>query len=88
MGIFPTPGPFALGMQDFQHGFSHDPVAAEQAHADTLFAHLDAEVARARTRLEEVQRDVDPDNPDSDALVRRETEYHGLNAKLDTLGVA
>lgn len=55
---------------------------------DTLFAHLDAEVARAQARLEEVQRDVDPDNPDSDALVRRETEYHGLNAKLDALNVA
>ncbi|MDK6493652.1 AAA family ATPase [Corynebacterium coyleae] len=75
-------------MQDLQHDLSPDPVADEQSHADTLFAHLDAEVARARARLEEVQRDVDPDNPDSDALVRRETEYHGLNAKLDTLGVA
>ena len=60
----------------------------EQAYVDTLFAHLDAEVARAQARLEQVQRDVDPDNPDSDALVRRETEYHGLNAKLDALNVA
>ncbi|MHC2849319.1 DNA helicase IV [Corynebacterium mucifaciens] len=60
----------------------------EQAYVDTLFAHLDAEVARAQARLEEVQRDVDPDNPDSDAMVRRETEYHGLNAKLDALNVA
>ena len=60
----------------------------EQAYVDTLFAHLDAEVARAQARLEEVQRDVDPDNPDSDALVRRETEYHGLNARLDALNVA
>ena len=60
----------------------------EQAYVDTLFAHLDAEVARAQARLEGVQRDVDPDNPDSDALVRRETEYHGLNAKLDALNVA
>ena len=60
----------------------------EQAYVDTLFAHLDAEVARAQARLEEVLRDVDPDNPDSDALVRRETEYHGLNAKLDALNVA
>lgn len=60
----------------------------EQAYVDTLFAHLDAEVARAQARLDEVQRDVDPDNPDSDALVRRETEYHGLNAKLDALNVA
>ena len=88
MGIFPASGLFVLGMQDLQHNLSPDPVADEQSHADTLFAHLDAEVARARARLEEVQRDVDPDNPDSDALVRRETEYHGLNAKLDTLGVA
>ena len=60
----------------------------EQAYVDQLFAHLDAEVARAQARLDEVQRDVDPDNPDSDALVRRETEYHGLNAKLDALNVA
>ncbi|WP_018296336.1 HelD family protein [Corynebacterium lubricantis] len=63
-------------------------IAQEQAYVDTLFAHLDQEVDRARTRLEEVQAEVDPDNPDSDALVRRETEYHGLNAKLDTLTVA
>ena len=60
----------------------------EQTYVDQLFAHLDSEVARAQARLEEVQRDVDPDNPDSDALVRRETEYHGLNAKLDALNVA
>nr|WP_291314671.1 AAA family ATPase [Corynebacterium sp. UBA2622] len=65
-----------------------DAVEAEQAHADTLFAHLDAEVRAARARLEQVQADVDPDNPDPDALVRRETEYHGLNARLDALGVA
>ena len=79
-------------MQDSHSGANIDPVidpvAAEQTYADKLFAHLDEEVARARARLDEVQRDVDPDNPDSDALVRRETEYHGLNAKLDTLGVA
>ena len=60
----------------------------EQTYVDQLFAHLDSEVAREQARLEEVQRDVDPDNPDSDALVRRETEYHGLNAKLDALNVA
>lgn len=63
-------------------------IAAEQAYVDTLFDHLDAEVAAAQAKLEAVQRDVDPDNPDSDALVRRETEYHGLNAKLDALNIA
>ena len=63
-------------------------VAKEQAYADTLLAHLDEEVRAAREKLAAVQADVDPDNPDPDALVRRETEYHGLNAKLDALGVA
>ena len=65
-----------------------DPVAEEQAHADVFFAHLGAEVDAARAKLAAVQADVDPDNPDADALVRRETEYHALNAKLDQLGVA
>ncbi|WP_181896861.1 AAA family ATPase [Corynebacterium senegalense] len=66
-----------------------DPAPAEeQAYADGLFARLDAEVRAAQEKLEQVQADVDPDNPDADALVRRETEYHGLNAKLDALGVA
>ncbi|MCT1883526.1 AAA family ATPase [Corynebacterium sanguinis] len=60
----------------------------EQAYADMLFSRLDAEVAAARAQLDKVQADVDPDNPDSDALVRRETQYHALNAKLDTLNVA
>lgn len=60
----------------------------EQRHVDTLFAHLDREVEAASERLEEVQRAVDPDNPDADALVRRETEYHALNAKLDDLNIA
>ncbi|MBG6121507.1 Helicase IV [Corynebacterium aquatimens] len=60
----------------------------EQRYVDTLFAHLDQEVAHAQKRLADVQRDVDPENPDADALVRRETEYHGLNAKLDDLNVA
>ncbi len=63
-------------------------IEQEQRYADGLFARLDAEVARAQAQLDAVQRDVDPDNPDADALVRRETEYHGLNAKLDTLNVA
>lgn len=65
-----------------------DTRAEEQRYVDTLFEHLDAEVAAASQRLEEVQRAVDPDNPDADALVRRETEYHALNAKLDDLNVA
>ena len=60
-------------------------IASEQAYVDELFRHLDAEVTAAQGKLAAVQRDVDPDNPDSDALVRRETEYHGLNAKLDAL---
>ncbi|WP_342320135.1 HelD family protein [Corynebacterium mayonis] len=53
-----------------------------------LFSHLDNEVRAAREQLAAVQADVDPDNPDSDALVRRETQYHGLNARLDALGIA
>ena len=67
---------------------SPEAVQHEQAYVDVLFAHLDREVSNAQQRLEEVQRDVDPDNPDADALVRRETEYHGLNAKLDALNIA
>nr|VDG63746.1 Helicase IV [Streptococcus thermophilus] len=63
-------------------------IAQEQDYADGLFARLDAEVQAAQRRLEAVAMDVDPDNPDADALVRRETEYHGLNAKLDDLNVA
>lgn len=63
-------------------------IASEQAYVDELFRHLDAEVTAAQEKLAAVQRDVDPDNPDSDALVRRETEYHGLNAKLDALNIA
>lgn len=63
-------------------------IAAEQAHVNVLFDHLGREVDAARRKLAQVQADVDPDNPDSDALVRRETEYHALNAKLDQLGVA
>lgn len=69
-------------------GSAPDTRAEEQRHVDTLFAHLDREVAAASARLEEVQGAVDPDNPDADALVRRETEYHALNAKLDDLNVA
>ncbi|WP_042440357.1 HelD family protein [Corynebacterium halotolerans] len=63
-------------------------VAAEQTYVDGLFARLDAEVAQANERLRQVMLEVDPANPDADALVRRETEYHGLNAKLDRLNLA
>lgn len=63
-------------------------IAAEQAYVDGLFGRLDDEVARANERLAEVQKDVDPANPDADALLRRETEYHGLQAKLDRLNIA
>lgn len=63
-------------------------LAQEQAYLDMLFARLDAEVSRANDNLTQVMRDVDPLNPDSDALVRRETEYHGLQAKLDRLNHA
>ncbi|QPK80114.1 AAA family ATPase [Corynebacterium lizhenjunii] len=63
-------------------------IAAEQDYVTGLFDRLDAEVAAANARLAKVEADVDPANPDSDALVRRETEYHGLQAKLDKLHVA
>ena len=63
-------------------------IATEQDYVDGLFSRLDAEVAAANERLNEVQADVDPSTPDADALVRRETEYHGLQAKLDRLNVA
>ena len=42
----------------------------------------------ANEKLNEVQKDVDPHTPDADALIRRETEYHGLQAKLDRLNLA
>ena len=63
-------------------------IQAEQSYVDGLFNHLRDEVETARHKLAAVQRDVDPDNPDADALVRRETEYHALNAKLDQLNIA
>ena len=63
-------------------------IATEQDYVDGLFSRLDDEVAAANRRLNEVQADVDPSTPDADALVRRETEYHGLQAKLDRLNVA
>ncbi|OIR41342.1 helicase [Corynebacterium sp. NML130628] len=67
---------------------SEQEVAREQHYVNGLFSRLDDEVSKAQAKLAAVQRDVDPDNPDSDALVRRETKYHGLNAKLDALNLA
>lgn len=63
-------------------------IDAEQAYVDGLFDRLDAEVAKANQRLAAVMKDVDPHNPDADALLRRETEYHSLQAKLDKLNLA
>ena len=63
-------------------------IAKEQVYVDGLFARLDNEVQTANERLNEVQAAVDPHTPDADALVRRETEYHGLQAKLDRLNIA
>src|SRR5699024_2794865 len=63
-------------------------IAAEQTYVDMLFDRLDKEVEEANQRLNEVQADVDPANPDADALVRRETEYHLLQGKLDRLNLA
>ncbi|RSZ66008.1 helicase [Corynebacterium hylobatis] len=63
-------------------------IAKEQAYVDDLFARLDEEVSAANERLRQVQLEVDPANPDADALIRRETEYHGLNSKLDRLNLA
>lgn len=64
-------------------------IDAEQAYVNDLFERLDDEVAKAHRRLEQVQREVDPANPDNvEALMRREAEYHGLNAKLDRLNIA
>ncbi|AIU32596.1 helicase [Corynebacterium ulcerans] len=65
-----------------------DAVIAEQGYVDKLFGKLDAEVLRANERLREVMLHVDPSNPDAEALVRRETEYHSLNQKIDRLNLA
>lgn len=66
-----------------------NPIAAEQQYVDMLFARLDEEARNARQRLAEVQAEVDPANPDNvEALIRRETEYHQLEAKLDKLSIA
>lgn len=63
-------------------------VKAEQDYVDGLFGRLDDEVAQANERLREVMLRVDPANPDPEALVQRETEYHGLNSRLDRLNIA
>ncbi|WJZ02511.1 HelD family protein [Corynebacterium freiburgense] len=63
-------------------------IAAEQTYVDALFARLDAEVQRSNERLAEVMLRVDRANPDAEALVEREIEYHALNAKLDRLNLA
>lgn len=63
-------------------------IEKEQAYVDDLFARLDEEVSTANERLRQVQLEVDPANPDADALIRRETEYHALNSKLDRLNLA
>lgn len=63
-------------------------ISEEQSYVDTLFQRLDDEVNRSNERLADVMKDVDPNNPDPEALVRRETEYHGLNQKLDRLNLA
>ncbi|MDO4911905.1 MAG: AAA family ATPase [Corynebacterium sp.] len=63
-------------------------LAAEQAYVDDLFGRIDSEVQTANERLKEVMLRVDRANPDPEDLVRRETEYHSLNAKLDRLTIA
>ncbi|MDD7581329.1 HelD family protein [Corynebacterium sp. 32222D000AT] len=77
------------GERDPRQAAAHQAeIAAEQAYVDGLFDRLDDAVARANESLARVQADVDPQTPDADALVRRETEYHGLQAKLDKLNLA
>ncbi|MFI5505793.1 HelD family protein [Corynebacterium kutscheri] len=61
---------------------------AEQIYVDGLFHRLDQEVTTAQQHLNQVMLEVDPANPDAEALVRRETEYHSLNAKIDRLNLA
>lgn len=63
-------------------------VQCEQQYVDRLFGMLDQEVERAQERLRQVMLRVDPANPDAEALVERETEYHGLNEKIDRLNLA
>ena len=63
-------------------------LAAEQSYLDALFGILDSDVSNARQRLADAQLTIDPANADSDALLRRETEYHRLQEKLDQLNLA
>ena len=63
-------------------------VTTEQDYVDSLFAKLDDEVSAAQHRLAEVQLQVDPANPDAEALLQRETEYHSLNERIDRLNIA
>lgn len=63
-------------------------LAAEQSYVDALFGILDSDVSQARQRLADAQLTIDPANADSDALLRRETEYHRLQEKLDQLNLA
>lgn len=63
-------------------------LAAEQSYLDALFGILDSDVSTARQRLADAQLTIDPANADSDALLRRETEYHRLQEKLDQLNLA
>ncbi|MDO4910018.1 MAG: AAA family ATPase [Corynebacterium sp.] len=63
-------------------------IKEEQEYVDDLFGRIDTEVQTANERLKEVMLRVDRANPDPEDLVRRETEYHSLNAKLDRLTIA
>ncbi|MDO4927794.1 MAG: ATP-binding domain-containing protein [Corynebacterium sp.] len=63
-------------------------VSSEQQVVDTLFDFLDQEVITAQQRLKEVMLQVDFSTPDAEALVRRETEYHSLQDKIDRLNIA
>lgn len=63
-------------------------VLAEQAYLDSLFQRLDEEVLKANERLREVMANEDPANPKAEALLQRETEYHGLNERIDRLNLA
>lgn len=63
-------------------------IAAEQRYVDELFQRIDDDVAQSDAKLKEVMLRVDRAEPDAEALVERETEYHALNAKLDKLTLA
>lgn len=76
---------YSLNQQNFDE---HDAIAEEQGNVDKLLSTLDEEVTLAQTRLRAVMLEVDPNNPDAEALLRRETEYHALNEKIDRLNLA